>query len=100
MTLLLYYMGMNKMRKIILDGNYMNTKEYLRRKLQICAYYGNNLDALWDALSVHSEALLIEFINKNKLIESLGDYGRDLIDLFKEIEDENSNVHFILKNIF
>lgn len=92
---------MNKMRKIILDGNYMKTKEkthiYLKEKLQICGYYGNNLDALWDALSVYSEPILIKVINKTRMIELLGDYGNNLINLFIEARDENPNISFILK---
>lgn len=92
------------MKKIILDGNYMKTKEkthrYLKEKLNICGYYGNNLDALWDVISVYSEPISIKFINENRLIEYLGDYGNDLISLFREAEDENPNISFRIKYLF
>lgn len=91
------------MREIIIDGNYMKTKEkthaYLKRKLDLYNYYGNNLDALWDLLSVYSEPISIEFINEDRAIDLLGDYGRDMLDLFKEVKDENKNIKFKIRNI-
>lgn len=92
------------MREIIIDGNYMKTKEkthaYLKRKLDLSDYYGENLDALWDELSVYSEPISIKFINRDRAIDLLEDYGRALLELFKEVEDENENIKFRIKSYF
>ena len=84
------------MDKVKLNGNSMGTKElahlYLKWKLELPDYYGENLDALWDILSVHSEPLEIRLDNKDKLIEHLGDYGESIIDLLNDVSEENSNI--------
>ena len=86
------------MEKIILDGRYMKTKEtahiYLKKKLNSCQYYGNNLDALWDVLISYSNPLEIKFINKSKLIENLDEYGSLILEVFKDAYDENINIDF------
>ncbi|MGO1469889.1 MAG: barstar family protein [Tissierella sp.] len=86
------------MRKVIIDGKYMKTKEkthiYLKDKLDICSYRGNNLDALWDALSTHSRSIEIELLNKEKLIKNLNSYGNSIIEVFEEAKNENSNINF------
>ncbi len=88
------------MKKIQLNGRYMKTKkdahDYLKGKLKSCQYYGDNLDALWDVLSSYSEDIEIEFINKNMLLEQLGKYGRDIIEVFEEADNENSNIRLKL----
>ena len=86
------------MKAIIIDGKYMKTKGlahmYLQDKLGICGYYGENLDALWDVLSSQSEPIEVKLINEYRLNESLGDYGKALIEVFKEAEEENPNIKF------
>ena len=90
------------MKEIIIDGNYMTTKvkthAYLKRKLDLNDYYGKNLDALWDLLSVYSEPISIKFINEDRAIDLLGDYARALLELFKDAEDENENIKFRIEN--
>lgn len=92
------------MRKIILDGNYMKTRDkahkYLVKKLELPNYYGNNLDALWDYLSSYSERIDIEFINDKKAVEYLGDYGINIIQVFKDAEEENNRINFKIKTYF
>ena len=87
---------MNKMDKVSLNGNSMGTRElahlYLKWRLNLPEYYGGNLDALWDILSVHSEPLEINLYNKDKLIESLGEYGESIIELLRDISQENINI--------
>lgn len=52
---------------IILDGNVMHTRAeayaYLREKLALPAYFGDNLDALYDALTDWQDAQTIKFIH-------------------------------------
>nr|WP_300004129.1 barstar family protein [Tissierella sp.] len=95
---------MEKTEKIILDGNYMKTREktheYLKKKLQLPDYYGNNLDALWDILSTCSEGMDIDFINKERLIDYLGEYGRTMLEVFKDAELENKYIKFREKSLF
>lgn len=84
------------METVRLNGNSMGTKElahlYLKWKLRLPEYYGENLDALWDVLSVHSEPLEIILYNKEKLIECLGEYGQSIIELLNDISQENNNI--------
>lgn len=88
--------------KIVIDGNYMKSKRkthsYLKKKLNLPDYYGENLDALWDILSTWSDKLNIRFINEYKAREYLDLYGRDLVELFKEAAEENPNIEIEIKN--
>ena len=83
------------MRKITLDGNKMKNKEdvhhYLKEELQIKEYYGNNLDALWDALISYDLPMKIRLIHYPEMIKNLGDYGHALINVFRDAEIVNTN---------
>lgn len=70
------------------------THRYLKRMLSFPDYYGNNLDALWDVLSTLSESLLIKLVNRDLLLNNLGQYGCDLIQVFKDADLFNQNLHF------
>lgn len=87
--------------KIILDGNEMKTKEiahdYLKKKLSLPEYYGENLDALWDILSTCDHEIEIELMNKDRLIDNLKKYGEDLIELLQDVEIENSKIYFKIR---
>ena len=91
---------MNKMIKVRLDGEKMNTRErahnYMRCKLNLTEYYGRNLDALWDMLSIYSEPIEIHLLNYYSLIDELGAYGDELIEVFRDAERENKNIKFIV----
>lgn len=90
------------MTKVILNGKRMITKEkthaYLKRKFDFPDYYGRNLDALWDLLSVWDKELLIVIINKADVIENLNSYGNSLLKLFDELDDENRNISVRYEN--
>lgn len=90
------------MNKVILNGKRMITKEkthaYLKRKFDFPDYYGRNLDALWDLLSVWDKELLIVIINKADVIENLEAYGNSLLKLFDELDDENRNISVRYEN--
>lgn len=84
------------MVEIRLKGERMTDKvathNYLKKKLSLPEYYGNNLDALWDCLSTNFSPRKIKIYNSDKIIENLGFYGKSIIKLFDEISRENDAV--------
>lgn len=101
MNHLLYYMEMSSMQEIILDGRKINDKKeahaYLKEKLEMPEYYGNNLDALWDVLSTYDKPVRVELIHEDALVASLGTYGEALIETFQDAVEANSNIEFQTK---
>jgi ribonuclease inhibitor len=87
------------MKEITLDGNNMTSiKEahrYIKLKLNFPAYYGENLDALWDILSTTSETTNIILINSSKLCENLGEYSKLLLEVFQDVSNENDRINFV-----
>lgn len=90
------------MNKVILNGKRMVTKEkahaYLKRKFDFPDYYGRNLDALWDLLSVWDKELEIVILNKADIIENLEGYGNSLLKLFDELDEANRNIKVKYEN--
>lgn len=88
------------MEEIFLDCNKMISKseahKYIKEMLNFPYYYGENLDALWDILSTKSKMISIFMLNEDKLYESLEDYGRQLIEVFKDAADSNANIKLSL----
>ena len=88
------------MEEIFLDCKRMISKseahKYIKEMLNFPNYYGENLDALWDILSTKSKMISIFILHKEKLYENLGDYGVQLIDVFKDAADSNSNIQLSL----
>jgi len=84
------------MREIRLNGDKMINKtsahDYLKEKLSLPDYYGNNLDALWDCLSTDFSPKIIIIQNPEILIENLSSYGKLIIKLFKEVAQENKYI--------
>lgn len=81
------------MKLVFLDGGSMVTKEkaheHLADSFDFPAYYGRNLDALWDMLVSESREVEIMLLNEEMLYENLGDYGREIVRVFEEAEKEN-----------
>lgn len=81
-----------------LNGKNMTSKqtahEYIKGKLKLREYYGENLDALWDVLSTYDRPIEIRIVNTKDLIEGLGDYGESIIEVFRDSERENKNIKF------
>lgn len=91
------------MKNIIINGKHMTNRQtvhlYLKYKLDLKDYYGNNLDALWDVLSDYDVSLKICLINKDVMIKELNGYGQSIIDLFQDVSKENKNIAFkIIRN--
>ena len=88
------------MRELIIDGKAMTSEKsmyiHLSRVFSFPTYFGNNLDALWDALTEESEPTVIYFKNVTQMTENLDRYGEKLIQLFQKLEQTTNNykVHF------
>lgn len=83
--------------KIILDGALMTEKsaahEHIAAAMNFPAWYGKNLDALWDMLSTCGEAE-IELINAPALLNALDSYACRLLSCFYEAAEENKRLSF------
>ena len=81
------------MTEIRLNGREMvdrvATHAYLKQKLALPEYYGNNLDALWDCLSTDFSLKKIVIIEPENIIENLGSYGEFLLNVFNQVAEEN-----------
>ncbi len=81
------------MRTIVLDGQYMTSKEdthnYLAQRLCFPNYYGKNLDALHDCLLDISEQTNIVFYNTEALNLALELYASIMIQVFMNASQEN-----------
>jgi len=79
--------------KIYLSGETIRTKEnfhkQIKEKLNLPEYYGNNLDALWDCLKGWVD-MPVEIVWRNFKIseDSLGEYGKKIVDIFNSAEEE------------
>lgn len=84
------------MEEIFLDCNKMlsirEAHEYIREAFRFPEYYGGNLDALWDLLSSKRRLTSIFLLHEEKLYDNLGDYGRDLMEVFKDVAESNENI--------
>ena len=65
------------------------THDYLAQMLQFPAYYGKNLDALYDLLTERQQPLEVRFIHTAQMKEQLGAYGSALLHTMQEAENDN-----------
>lgn len=83
---------------IILDGRQMKnlgeTHAYLKRQMNLPFYYGCNLDALYDVLTAMDEGEEIYLFHGNRVLMYMPEYGRKLIQVFKDAQEENENFKF------
>jgi len=90
------------MKEIRLNGAEMvdkaATHAYLKRKLTLPEYYGNNLDALWDCLSTDFAQKKIIIRKPEAMIENLGSYGEAIIKLFQQVAEENEYIEVHVEN--
>ncbi|BES65063.1 hypothetical protein SANA_15020 [Gottschalkiaceae bacterium SANA] len=84
------------MKIVELDGREMkiklNTHCYIKKVMGFPSHYGQNLDALWDLLSTISVATTIRIDHRDVIIENLGAYGEQLIEVFREAALENDSL--------
>lgn len=85
------------MRVIELDGRDMDSRDKLHRVLKeafsLPEHYGRNLDALSDCLGEMS-GLDIRLRHPQALLNSLGRYGQQLIDLLRDAASGRSDLLF------
>ncbi|MDN6293600.1 MAG: barstar family protein [Alkalibacterium gilvum] len=84
------------MKTVRLDGQCMVNKEtahhYIQSQLGINDYYGHNLDALYDVLSVYDKKIWIVFTNKSSAFDFLGEYAEQITETFQDIAKANENI--------
>lgn len=86
------------MKTVWLNGRKMTsikaTHYYLKRKMNLPAYYGSNLDALWDVLSTISEPVQVKLLFRDQMEQSLGRYSGALVQVFLDAAKANPNFAF------
>lgn len=61
------------------------------QKLQLADWYGENLDALYDCLTMISVPTVILLLNMQELLNNLGGYGRAAVNMMEQAERENGD---------
>ncbi|MGE7365796.1 barstar family protein [Desemzia incerta] len=88
-------------KKIILDGSQMTDREelhaYLKREMDLPDYYGNNLDALKDSLTMDFSCKVIEVWYPEMIEKQLGRYGNSLLRVLKDSAAENQYLEVVIK---
>ena len=86
---------------IILNGRAMTDRpsvhSHLAERLELPAWYGRNLDALYDVLTeIGSDTELI-LEDPAAVVENLGKYGESLLSTMQEAAEENLHLTITLK---
>lgn len=82
------------MNHFILDFSEIKTvlelHQYLKEVFDLPAYYGNNMDALWDCLSCcYDESATIEFRHLDILQKRLKKTAQTMLEVFQDLHDED-----------
>ena len=81
---------------VLLDGEQIRDREQLHsvlaERLDLPAWYGANLDALYDCLT---DTRLTVF-HSGKLQETLGVYGERFLEVLGQAEEDNLRFTFVL----
>lgn len=64
--------------------NTMQLHEYLKEKLGLPDYYGNNLDALYDCLTEKKENYTVTVSHIDELKKKLGEYADALLHVLRD----------------
>ena len=90
-----------KERVITLNGRKFYDRpaafRYLKRRLSLPGYFGNNLDALHDCLTENGAARTLIVTNPEKITCFLGEYGESLIQVLLDSAEENPRLQVILE---
>lgn len=81
------------MRTVMLDGRKMADQEEFHRLvaevMDFPAWYGGNLDALYDCLTEVGEDTQIFFCHLEEMQASLGGYTQKVLSVFFDAQEEN-----------
>ena len=69
----------------------------IREKLELPEWHGNNLDALWDALTGFIETpitITVTFKPETQATENLRESVLKIIEIFKEASEEDDEIKF------
>ena len=84
------------MAEIVLDGLEISSPEAVHdrfaRVLDLPAWYGRNLDALFDCLTERREPVAVRLLHRDALEDRLGRRGRALVRLLRRAAEENPQV--------
>ena len=85
------------MNHFILDFSEIKTvlelHQYLKEVFDLPAYYGNNMDALWDCLSCcYDESTTIELKNLDVLRMRLEQTTKTMLEVFQDLHNEDGVV--------
>lgn len=88
------------MREIILDGRLMTSRDaahdLLFEALGLPAYYGRNLDALYDCLTEMGEPTQVVVVHAKDMVEALGMYGTLLVRVLEDSAYGNENLRVMI----
>ena len=88
------------MRKIKLDICNIHTVEalhiYLQYMLDFPAYYGRNLDALYDMLSQENEQTYIEILHNPQVESETAAYLPKLLRVMEDAAEDNSKLTVVV----
>ena len=86
------------MKTCILDGEKIKDREMLHNilaeDLSLPAWYGRNLDALYDCLTDMTVETEIRIRNENALTEHLGTYAAAVKKVFSAAAEENHRIRW------
>lgn len=84
------------MKSVVLDAQSLESRETLHatlaQALELPAWYGNNLDALFDCLTTLSEETTLTIPDEATLSASLGPYGLRFLRVCRAAAEENERV--------
>ncbi len=85
--------------EFVIDGKNMTDRraahEEIAQVMHFPAFYGHNLDALYDMLSTFEGKAVV--INTADALNNLGSYGCNLLKTFFDAAEQNSRFTFILE---
>lgn len=86
------------MLEALIDGAVLQGRQDLHNQLAeqfaFPAWYGKNLDALFDCLSEPGEEMVLRLQNVQLIKDCLGDYAQAFMQVLADAQLENSDFHF------